>query len=40
MGAEGESTGSHLHFEVHKNSNTYGGQIDPLPWLRARGVDV
>jgi murein DD-endopeptidase MepM/ murein hydrolase activator NlpD len=40
MGAEGESTGSHLHFEVHKNSDTYGEQIDPLPWLRARGVDI
>lgn len=35
MGAEGFSTGSHLHFEVHPGG---GGPIDPLPWLAERGI--
>jgi murein DD-endopeptidase MepM/ murein hydrolase activator NlpD len=39
LGMRGESTGPHLHFEVHENSE-YGNKIDPLPWLRACGVDV
>jgi murein DD-endopeptidase MepM/ murein hydrolase activator NlpD len=39
MGSEGESTGSHLHFEVHRGSME-GPRVDPLPWLAARGVQV
>jgi murein DD-endopeptidase MepM/ murein hydrolase activator NlpD len=39
LGMRGESTGPHLHFEVHKDSE-YGGKIDPLPWLRACGVSI
>jgi murein DD-endopeptidase MepM/ murein hydrolase activator NlpD len=39
MGARGEATGPHLHFEVHRGSE-YGNKIDPLPWLRACGVSV
>jgi len=35
-GSEGRSTGSHLHFGVR----TPAGAVDPLPWLRARGVRI
>jgi len=39
LGMRGESTGPHLHFEVHQGSE-YGKPIDPVPWLAARGVTV
>jgi murein DD-endopeptidase MepM/ murein hydrolase activator NlpD len=38
-GARGQATGPHLHFEVHEGGE-YGTPIDPVPWLRARGVTV
>ncbi|WP_280424190.1 M23 family metallopeptidase [Nocardia carnea] len=37
VGSRGQSTGPHLHFEVHQPGV---GKIDPQPWFAARGLDV
>ncbi|GAA2520282.1 M23 family metallopeptidase [Pilimelia columellifera] len=36
-GSTGDSTGPHLHFEVHKGM---WNQVNPTGWLRARGVNI
>jgi murein DD-endopeptidase MepM/ murein hydrolase activator NlpD len=40
VGNRGNSTGPHLHFEVHPWGDMYGGSVDPVSWLRARGVPM
>ena len=39
LGNQGQSTGPHLHFEVHQGGLD-GTAIDPLPWLRERGLHI
>ncbi len=37
VGNRGQSTGPHLHFEVH-TGGLYANRSDPMPWLAARGI--
>ena len=39
LGNRGQSTGPHLHFEVHRGGED-GERIDPVTWLSDRGVNV
>jgi murein DD-endopeptidase MepM/ murein hydrolase activator NlpD len=39
LGNRGQATGPHLHFEVHVGG-IQGEKIDPIPWLRERGVAI
>jgi murein DD-endopeptidase MepM/ murein hydrolase activator NlpD len=37
VGATGNATGAHVHFEVHHGA---WNQIDPIPFMRVRGVTI
>ncbi|WP_245160800.1 M23 family metallopeptidase [Blastococcus sp. CT_GayMR16] len=39
VGNRGQSTGPHLHFEI-QSGGMEGKRIDPMVWLRERGVDT
>ncbi|MFB9351589.1 MULTISPECIES: M23 family metallopeptidase [Streptomyces] len=38
VGSTGNSTGAHLHLEVHSGGSSAG--IDPMAWLRGKGLTV
>ncbi|NEK96509.1 M23 family metallopeptidase [Modestobacter muralis] len=39
VGNKGQSTGAHLHFEVHQGG-LYVNRTNPVPWLTARGLSL
>ncbi len=38
-GSTGNSTGPHLHFEIRTSPN-YGSDVDPISYLRSKGVSI
>jgi len=40
VGSTGNSSGPHLHFEVHLNNDrSNAGTVDPIVFLRSAGLD-
>jgi murein DD-endopeptidase MepM/ murein hydrolase activator NlpD len=40
VGSSRHSSGPHLHFEVHLGSRAASGAVDPVQYLRGKGVNL